>query len=173
MSYSCIFCGFVGLIARGSVHCIRRSDIPEPAINPLPPPAPQWRIHHIPFTDLVLHYFPGPLLSRSKRDAVVVGALEYIDKRINQGDHVLPPIALPFEYDTPATRPVYLDMNVCLGQEVRWSQLRRVTSVLRGIGNVRGTVRGFPFEVWHVAESRLIIGTLGLLKPNVDHVSLD
>lgn len=102
--------------------------------------------------------------------AAVNGAMSLADERIrSRGDHALTGPDLPFEYDNVASRPIYLDVDVCIRQQLLWSHILAVTRALRDLDVNKRAYREITFQVFQtnvLFNRQLATGRLGSLRPN-------
>ncbi|KAL9033393.1 MAG: hypothetical protein Q9214_007538 [Letrouitia sp. 1 TL-2023] len=146
------------------------ADMDESVPNTYPPPFPPWRVYYIRSSNLFMKYAWGTNAPQQKIVAAVNGAMSLANERIRyRGDHPLTGADLPFEYDNVASRPIYLDVDVCIGKQLLWSQLLAVTRALQDLDIYKRGYREITFQIFQtnvLINRQLARGRLGSLHPN-------
>ncbi|KAI4160821.1 MAG: hypothetical protein LQ342_005436 [Letrouitia transgressa] len=145
------------------------ADMDESVPNPYPPPSP-WRVYYIRSSNLLMRYSWGANLPQEKIVSVVNGAISLADERIRStGDGALTGADVPFVYDTVTSQPIYLEVNVCIRQQLLWSQLLAVTRALRHLDIDNRAYREITFQVFQInvlINRQLAWGRLSSLRPD-------
>lgn len=109
-------------------------------------------------------------MPQEKIVSVVNGAISLADERIRStGDGALTGADVPFVYDTVTSQPIYLEVNVCIRQQLLWSQLLAVTRALRHLDIDNRAYREITFQVFQInvlINRQLAWGRLSSLRPD-------